>query len=153
MKYYLAYWKYKDWLDTRYDNPTAYHSSADIIEDITPGSELWLLTRKRNKQTIHVVQRIKVIPYSSAPVTKKKEFVVVGVGLANKKTIEATQKAIECDDKKDCWLEVLSRIATVRGKLLKSDTAGKFAERAQSPREITGESAALLAEVWKDRFG
>jgi hypothetical protein len=108
---------------------------------------------KANKQTIHVVQRIKVIPYSSAPVTKKKEFVAVGAGLANKKTIEATEKAIEGDDKKDCWLGVLSRIETARGTLLKSDTAGKVAQRVESPLEITRESADLLAEEWKDRFG
>ena len=104
------------------------------LKKITPGSELWLftrITRNPKKKTIHVVQKIKVKLDSPPFVEKKRKYVLVGVGLANATTIEATKKAINDDNKKDCWLEVLSCMETVCGKLLKSRTAGKFAQRVE----------------------
>ena len=152
MKYFIAYWKYKDWRDTCDEKPPAYHAKAKILEDMIPGSELWLftrITRNPKKKTIHVVERIKVKPNSPPSVKKKSKYVVVGDGLATTATIQATKKAIEDDDKKKCWLEVLSRMETIRGTSLKSKTAGIFAQRVQSPLEITPDSAILLLNEWE----
>ena len=128
MKYFLAYWKYKDWSDTR-DEPPAYHADAEILEDMTPGCELWLFTRKRGKQTIHVIQRIEIDSRPLPP--KKRAYAVAGEGLANLRTIQLTQTAI--DTETNSWLEVLSQMITVHGTPLKSKTAGKFAQRVQRP--------------------
>ena len=148
MKYFLAYWKYKDWSDTR-DEPPAYHADAEILEDMTPGCELWLFTRKRGKQTIHVVQRIKIDSRPLPP--KKRAYAVAGEGLANLRTIQLTQTAI--DTETNSWLEVLSQMKTVRGNYLESDTAGGFARKFMCPRQIKPESAALLTVEWQTRFG
>ena len=146
---YLAYWNYKDWVDTR-NEPPAYYSDAGILEDMAVGSELWLFTRKRGNQTIHVVQRI-IIELHPLPPPGGKRYAVAGEGLANPRTIQLTQTAI--DTESNSWLGVLSQMITLCGKHLASETAGGFARKFMCPREITAESAEMLTAEWQTRFG
>ena len=139
MKHYLAYWKWEDWQAR--GKESAYHSNAETMLNMNPGDQLWLFTRDKIRDTIHVVRRIDIQERKNMRGAEPWKYGVFGSGPCLQPS-----KSLKGD-----WLEVFDRIATKRGTNLKSKWAGKLAQRVQKPRQITAESADLLWNEWEKR--